>query len=235
MKSVELLKPIKTLWSAAKIIVAVILFFAVSLSSAVAVDAINWEHVPPVIEQGSFKNSLPIKLGGLGLKRARVLVGTRSGYKALDLAKVDESFEGSLRFDDLAVITYQFQVETNDGNLHESSYYTIRQPSSDEMESQLVALRKEAEALEAKELQLQNALQGLKTADPMELAKRKNSELARAYVRLGRSERNLVEAEREILSKEQIFLKEMQTNDRARSVEEARRFLVEDAEKYWGK
>ncbi len=160
-------------------------------SICTALDAKQLGHIPPGPFSVVPKEGIELQLPARDYKRARVLVASMSGYKVVEMARAGDLFSAKVQFQDLAILKYQFQIETVGGNFDESEYFTINQPAGADTEKDLLSLTSDLEQLRAKQSQLENAVFGLKQTDPETLAKRKNQELARALLILTQKEREL--------------------------------------------
>ncbi len=151
-----------------------------------AFDLAQLKHTPPNVELGK---EILVSIPAQDLKRARVLVGARDGYSVIPMQQQGEQFKAALNFANLATLMYQFQIETKDGKVLETEYYSIRQPSNKELELLIANLSKEASSLQGKIKQLESSLFALKRVDPKTLGAQKAGEMAKALVLLGKRER----------------------------------------------
>ncbi|MCB0309791.1 MAG: hypothetical protein KDD42_01070 [Bdellovibrionales bacterium] len=192
-------------------------------------DMNSFRHEPPDFKLvGEAGQKLPIVISAQGLKRARILAVSGSGYRAYPMRRRGDEFFAQIKFEDLALLKYQFQLEDQAANFYESDFYTIRQPSNNEMETMITALKDQELSLRAKRQQLENQLFGVKQADPAQLAKRKSQELARALVLLGKKERWYEEIRSRAAQSQSDSQQKLGDTEKGARVNEARKFLQQD-------
>jgi hypothetical protein len=161
------------------------LLLAAGYSSAVAE---TLGHLPPnVVSYDEILLTLP----AVGLKRARVLVASPSGYRIIPMSRVagDAKFKVAVTFGELAIMKYRFQAETESGSFLESDFFSLSEPVGPEAKEKLEILSAKSQALNARIIQLKNAIAGIEQSDPNELAKRSNKELAKALLVLSEREK----------------------------------------------
>ena len=214
-----------------KTILATILIFLILATPTQAFDIKSFVHTPPEI--GDVTKPIKISISATDLTRARILVGSSAGYQAVSLARRGGSFEGQIAFGASSLLSYQFQMETSQGQYLESEMYRLRQPSDPVLEGKINALKGTAELISAKKSQLETVLVGLKSADPSQLSKRKSDELARAYVLLGQRERELGELSAQL---KDLLAKAQESTDAsvAEKVAQATKLLDGQASAYLG-
>lgn len=165
---------------------------------ASAYDLANFKHVPPLV---NIEKPMLLEIPAQGLKRARVLIADKTGYTVNEMKKSGNNFYTEVAFKDFAIIKYQFQLQSEQDEVLETQQYFLRQTSNAELENTIIDLNKQIETKNARILQLQNAIQGVKNSDPQSLAKRKSQELARAYLNLSQKERELAQLSSKLKSK----------------------------------
>lgn len=145
-------------------------------------------HVPPQIVS---YDEILLTLPAAGLKRARVLVASPSGYRIIPMSRVagDANFKVAVTFGELAIMKYRFQAETEAGSFLESDFFSLSEPVGPEVKEKLEILSAKSQALNARVIQLKNAIVGIEQSDPNELAKRSNKELAKALLVLSEREK----------------------------------------------
>ena len=212
-----------------------IIFVCFSID-AMAFDIETLGHVPPKVQAGDdFSAPLRLTIPGHEIKKARVLLATPTGYRAIPMIKAARTYEAEVFFGDFAVVSYLFQVETISGQVHESKRYSIRQPADAELEGKISALRTQYRTINARRKQLENAIHNLKNADPQALGRRKDQELARALVILGKRERVLNELSEEVESSYGQVENELSKTERGQAVSEARDFQLKEFNAAWAK
>lgn len=198
------------------------LFLSIPLLAHAAFDVANLQHKEPVIDAQSASQAITVTIPSTGLKRARVLLLTTHGYKAMVMTGDGRLFTAKLTLAELAQLKYQFQVETEDGRILETKFYAVRKPSDPELEKKISDLKAESELWHAKAQQMQNGLDSLQATDPQQLAKRKDQEYARALVKLGRKEREEAEARAGAEEAAKRLKEALQSNGADAAVEAAR-------------
>lgn len=156
-----------------------------------ALHAQSFNHTPPFSSTTNSKVALNIP--SADLKRARVLVAARSGYRILEMTRNGTQFEAGVDFADLSLLRYRFQYETLQGKIFESQQYEIRQSSDAQLESAYKDLKKESATLKAKITQSESKLFNIRKVKAEDLAQNKNSELAQALLLVGQKEKELAE------------------------------------------
>ena len=185
--------------------------FALMLLAAWPVTAqpFVFRHTPPRISAGAIApEQIDVSIPANGIVRARVICGSRQGYRVYEMTRSGDSFLARLEFGDLARLRYQFEAQSEEGSYHESDYYEVTQPSGGQLARQLDALRAKTESLDALIAQASSTLYGLQNTDPALLAARKNQETARALVLLGQHERELENLRAEVARKQAMDAKE---------------------------
>ncbi len=165
--------------------ILILLLLLLNSSSAFA-DTLG--HVPPQLVS---YEEIMLTLPAAGLKRARLLVASANGYRIIPMSRIsgDPMFKVAVTFGDLAIMKYQFQVETDDGRYLESEYFRLSEPIGSEEREKLEILNAKSQAVAARVLQLKNAVISIEQTDPNELAKRGNKELAKALLTLSEREK----------------------------------------------
>lgn len=174
-----------------------ILLLLVGVSSAETLG-----HLPP---NAVSYDEILLTLPAAGLKRARVLVASPTGYRIIPMSRVsgDHNFKVAVTFGELAIMKYRFQAETDAGSYLESDFFSLSEPVGPEVKEKLEILSAKSQALGARVIQLKNAIAGLEQSDPADLAKRSNKELAKALLVLSEREKErdeLLAAPKEVLS-----------------------------------
>jgi len=193
-----------------------------------AFDANSFQHQVPQIGEGAkVIEEFPVSIKAPGAAKARVLISTLNGYKVIPMQQRGKEFQANIRFEELALLNYQFQLEGKDGSLFQSEYFSVRQPASQEFEAKLRELTIALERLSAKKRQVENSLYALKSLKPAELAKRKGQEMARALVALSQREREVSQARSFADKQAKLFTQRLLQTQRGQLVEENRKFLQE--------
>lgn len=182
-------------------------------------------HQPPEVVLG--ENPV-FEVVAPGMKRVRMLVVTREGYRAVPMSQSGNTFQAQISFDDMAILRYQFQLETIDGRKNISKYYSVRQPSGQEVETEILELAKKAEKLKARVTQVENAIHSLRSTDPEVLGRRRKKELAKAYILLGKRERRLDERQASVKDAYAEYEKLLRRSLKGRSVFQGRRLLMDE-------
>ncbi|MBX7143563.1 MAG: hypothetical protein K1X79_03855 [Oligoflexia bacterium] len=163
--------------------------------STYALSQAEFKHEPPERDAIEHPERVILRTPAEGIERIRVLIEAEAGYRAVPMEREGAEYIANISFEDLAELTYHFQVDASDGPIFESQSYVLRKHSGQEFEQELQQKTAELEKLQAEVLQLVNTVQGLRVADPKALARQKNMELARAVVLLSKRERQVREAE----------------------------------------
>lgn len=216
----------KTLW----VMLALLLFPCV----AFGFDLAQFSHTPPAFQaQGAVDQKLVLTISATGIRRARVLVAAAAGYKTFEMVREGDLLKVPLRFEDLALLRYQFQIESLDGKFYETDFYTIRQPSSSELEGMIETLSLREKELSAQVQQLRSVLFSVKKADPAILKKRRAKELGRALLLLGKRERQAKEALEESDRALSEYSNKLEQSERWHAAQAGREFLEQISEWAW--
>ncbi|MDZ4786509.1 MAG: hypothetical protein SGJ02_10590 [bacterium] len=207
------------------IFVLIVLLFALNAAS----DDTIVHNVP----EYSFGQDLVLKISAESIRRARVLISDENGVKLKDLERVGESFEVGVNFTSLALLKYGFQVEFEDGEIQETPYYYIRQPSSVELESNLRELNDSLSYTQSRIKQVENGLSNLNGSEETAFKKQKSEELGKALLILRKKEKEKQDLEARIDLKISDWQKKSFANQNGEFITKVRKDLEADNEKLW--
>lgn len=191
-------------------------------AAAQAYDIRALRHSPPTVKDARLP--LLLTIPAEGLKDARVLVVGKDGYHALSMKHKGDAFEAEIQFTDLAELVYEFQIRASDGATYESEFYSIQQPGDPALEKSLAELGMEKEILQARSVQLDNALYAAKQSSGKSGSS--SAETGRVLLDLGQKERKAEALRSELAEKLATFSAGLGASERGKQVIEGREILT---------
>ena len=190
----------------------------------------GFEHTPP---QLSADGKLRLALPAGDLKRARVFRATPIGVQIVEMERNAEEFVALITPGKLALIKYQFQVESADGRYHQSEYHYVRSSADRTLDTEIAALSDELRSLDTRTQQLENAFKSLEQTDAKLLAKRKPRELERAQELVKKAESDWLSRKRMAEETLARFETRAVTSARGAEAQRAREELAAQDELLW--